>query len=169
MLKVGNQGVGRLCSLQSRNRNLFLPLSSFWWWLEILGLPWLVGTPFQSLLLSSYGHFRVYFLCLCPKSPFPYKDASHTLIQSELILTCLYLQRLFPKKVTFTGTKGLAIEYISLGNKFNPQHGVRKGDRWMMMLRIFSMSHQKSDSSVIHCDREGMWEEEIWAGKSRVL
>ena len=37
----------------------------------------------------------------------------------------------------------------------------------MMMLRIFSMSHQKSDSSVIYCDREDMWEEEIWAGKSK--
>ena len=56
----------------------FLAFSSFWGLLEFLGIPWLLGTPLQSLPLSSHGLLFVSgSKCLTSPSPFSYKDNSH--------------------------------------------------------------------------------------------
>lgn len=42
--------------------DLSLPLSSFWWWLSILDVPWLIATSLQSLPPVLHG---LVLVCLC--------------------------------------------------------------------------------------------------------
>lgn len=56
MLEVRNQGFGRArLLLQVLRKHLSLPLSTFWWLLAVLDIPWLVAAPLQSLPLSSHS------------------------------------------------------------------------------------------------------------------
>ena len=65
---------------------------SFWWWLTIFGIPWLVDASLQSLPASSHGLLPVY---LCSSFPFS-KTHSPSWIKThlnDLILTWLHLQK----------------------------------------------------------------------------
>ena len=70
--------------------------SSFWVIAGNAWVPWLVDTSLQSLFLFLHVIFPVY---LCPNFPLTWT------LSSSMNTTWSHLQRLFPNKVTFTGTK----------------------------------------------------------------
>lgn len=70
-LDTQNQDVTRICPFQGYRKDSFLASSSFWWFLEVLGISWLVDPSLHYLPPSSHG---LPSMCVCvpvPKGPSP--------------------------------------------------------------------------------------------------
>lgn len=91
---------------EASGKECFFACASFWLLPSILGIPWLVEASLPSASIITWPS-------PCVSVPFPsaYKDTvlldlGPTLILSDLIITCLYLQRpCVQNKVAFTGSR----------------------------------------------------------------
>ena len=67
-----------MLSLKALGENSSCLLPSFWWWLAVLGIPWLVDASLQFLPPLSVIKFFLVSVYLCPSPlfilPFSYRD-----------------------------------------------------------------------------------------------
>ena len=123
-LEVQNQCVSRVrLSLKALGEDPSLLLPSFWWFLAILGIPWLVDTLLQSLLPSSHGVSLSMYLC--PNFPLLIRtsviELGHTLIQYDLILAWLHLQGPYFQIRSYSHSYWwIGLQLIFWGTQFNP-------------------------------------------------
>ena len=90
-----------MLSLKALGENSSCLLPSFWWWLAVLGIPWLVDASLQFLPPHSFIKFFLVSVYLCPVHlfilPSSYKHVlaiglGPTVIQQSHVFTRLYLQ-----------------------------------------------------------------------------
>lgn len=108
-IQVWNQSVCRAILFWDSTEESDSCLSpSFWWFMAILGILWLVASSLQLLLLSSHHCFPSACVSV---SKCPYTDTSHTgfSIHPNPVwphLNLIISQILFLNKVTFTSSEG---------------------------------------------------------------